>query len=106
MTARTKALAVSPAEREAVLRRQEIDGYPCCIFCGKPSRELDMAHYIPRSKSGLGIEQNLVGLCRFPCHSELDHSGRRKELLHKVKAYLQSQYENWTEENLVYRKEY
>jgi 5-methylcytosine-specific restriction endonuclease McrA len=103
-SARTKALGVSPATRQAVLKRQEIDGYPCCIFCGTPSRALDMAHYIPRSKSGLGIEKNLVGLCRFPCHSELDHSGHRREKLHKVKTYLQSQYEDWCEEDLVYRR--
>jgi len=65
-----------------------------------------MAHYIPRSKSGLGIARNLVGLCRFPCHSELDHGRHRKENLEKVKNYLQSQYEDWQEEDLIYRKEY
>jgi len=100
---RTIALDVSPAVRNAVNKRQEIDGYPNCIF-GHPSRNLDMAHYIPRSQSGLGIEENIIGLCR-DCHRRLDHTGERQILLRLCKEYLQSKYPDWNEENLKYRRE-
>ena len=56
-----------------------------CILCHS-TQGLPNAHYIPRSKGGLGIEQNIVTLCP-DCHYRLDQTTERKNLLgspHKV----------------------
>lgn len=72
-----------------------------CILCGRLG--LPEAHYIPRSQLGLGIEENIVTLCR-ECHRRLDNSPERRFLLERVKLYLQSKYPDWNEKNLVYRR--
>ena len=69
MNERTKACAISKATKDAVYKRDRGQ----CVLCGKPG--LPEAHYIPRSKGGLGIEQNIVTLCR-PCHDLMDKIGR------------------------------
>ena len=74
MNARTKALAISKEVKETVYKRDR----GRCILCGAVG--LPEAHYIPRSKGGLGIEQNIVTLCR-PCHDKLDNTTERKALL-------------------------
>lgn len=56
MNERTKACAISAATKDAVFKRDRGQ----CVLCGKPG--LPEAHYIPRSKGGLGIEQNIVTL--------------------------------------------
>lgn len=69
------------------------------------SQLMSIMHYIPRSKGGLGIEQNGALGCQYH-HSMLDngHQGRRVEMLEMFKGYLQSHYDNWNEEELYYRK--
>ena len=97
MSKRTKALQVSYKTREIVINRDK-----WCILCGNP-RATDMAHFVSRSKGGLGIEQNIVLLCRN-CHHRLDHTTERKELLILVENYLKTKYGNWNREELIYRK--
>lgn len=61
------------------------------MVCG--AYGLPEAHYVPRSKGGLGIEQNVVTLCR-PCHDLFDHGGidTRRAMDRKIKEYLKSHY--------------
>lgn len=75
-----------------------------CIFCG---REVPVfyanSHYIKRSHKGKGIEQNLMTNC-LECHERFEHGRERKIMLEKAKKYLQSKYENWNEDDLIYKK--
>lgn len=73
----------------------------CCIFCGAPG--LPEAHYIPRSHGGLGIEQNIITVCR-PCHDKLDNSTQRQQMLKEAAEHLKSFYPDWNERNLIYDK--
>ena len=43
-----------------------------CVVCGNHCNVMPNAHYIPRSKGGLGIEENIITLC-----TELTPVGRR-----------------------------
>lgn len=97
---RTKALAITPAVKKIVYER---DG-GCCVWCGAPG--LPEAHYIPRSKSGLGIEENILTLCR-PCHMLYDQSGRaqRDMMGEYFRHYLKQEYPDWDEKKLYYKKE-
>lgn len=95
---RTKALDISRKTKEKVFER---DG-GCCIICGTPYA-MPNAHYIPRSKGGLGIEQNIVTLC-IQCHHNFDNTPKRKQMKGVVKNYLQSQYDDWNEDDLFYQK--
>lgn len=97
MNKRTKALAISKEVKEAVYKRDR----GRCILCGAPG--LPEAHYIPRSKGGLGIEQNIVTLCR-PCHDRLDNTTERKPLLLRVKKHLELWYGDFPDEQRIYKK--
>ena len=69
-----------------------------CGYWGRPN-----AHYISRSRGGLGIPEDIVTLCDR-CHFEFDH-GKTTEIYQKqIKEYLEKQYENWPSINLVYDK--
>ncbi len=82
----------------------------CCIVCGNNYNVMPNAHYIPRSKGGLGIEENIVTLCTEltpnKCHRKYDFGTKeQQEKIHdSIKNYLQSKYENWDEDKLVYKK--
>ena len=73
-----------------------------CIFCGS-TQAMPNAHYIPRSKGGLGVPQNVVTACN-ECHFKMDNSKYRKEYLSKTREYLKSHYPGWYEEDLIYAK--
>lgn len=94
----TKACEISSKTRLKVGNR---DGW-CCIICGNPSARPE-AHYIRRSQGGLGIEQNVVTLCRR-CHYDFDNSDKRDEIGDMIRNYLKSCYKNWDEKKLVYNK--
>ena len=94
---RTKACEIS---KKTKLRVYERDG-GLCIFCHQGG--LPEAHIIPRSHGGLGIEQNIVTVCR-PCHDKLDNSTDRKKMLKEAADYLSRIYEGWNEKSLVYDK--
>lgn len=75
-----------------------------CILCGiHVSVHNSNAHIVPRSKGGLGIEQNIVTLCPL-CHHYLDNSSQRKFLMEVVVKYITNKYDDWDEEKLKYRK--
>lgn len=106
----TRAKEFSAKTRAAIKAR---DG--CCIFCKmnyhtEKVTSLDrqmtsIMHYIPRSKGGLGIEQNgALGCMRH--HTMLDngYEGRREEMLELFAEYLRLQYTDWNEDELVYKK--
>jgi len=93
------ALAISPETREKVTIR---DG-GLCVYCRRPG--LPEAHFIPRSKGGLGIPENILTLCR-ECHDRFDR-GKKVERLgmrEYFREYLSGIYEDWDESKLVYDK--
>lgn len=100
MNGRTKALQISQAVKRRVYER---DG-GCCIFCGSAGDP--WCHYISRAHGGLGIEQNIITLCAEH-HRIFDQGTRYQRAAVKAcaKKYLQSQYPNWNEDNLIFRKE-
>ena len=95
---RTKALEIPQTVKNKVYER---DG-GCCVWCGSPSGQPN-AHYIPRSHSGLGIEENILTLC-WPCHMKYDQSTARSEMGEYFKRYLESKYPEWDERKLYYKK--
>lgn len=94
---RTKACSISQKTKKRVYER---DG-KCCIFCGAPG--LPEAHIVPRSHGGLGVEENIVTVCRS-CHDLLDNSTHRKEMLQEAAGYLKSIYPEWTKESFIFCK--
>lgn len=108
MNQRTQALAIPPEVKRAVAERDSVDGWPCCIFCGKPAptdapTAYSCAHYIPRSRGGLGIEENILTLCP-ECHRDYDATVDRPFMEAYFQLYLQRAHPDWSEERLVYRK--
>ena len=78
-----------------------------CVWCGKRNWDtLPEAHYIPRSKGGKGIEENILTLCRYTCHERYDRgSGDDRENMRlRFKEYLRSKYPEWDESKLIYYK--
>ena len=98
MHRRTKALAISKEVKDRVWERDN----HCCVWCGNWNA-LPEAHFIPRSLGGLGIEENILTLCR-KCHNEYDRTGKRETMQHYFRQYLKSMYPDWKEEELTYRK--
>ena len=94
---RTKALEIPQKVKRIVFERDNGQ----CILCGAPG--LPEAHFIPRSKGGLGIEQNIVTLCR-ECHRRFDQSDDRKFIAEFIRSYLNKKYTGLDESNLYYRK--
>ena len=95
---RTKALEIPKSVKRSVYDRDN----GMCILCGAPG--IPEAHYIPRSKGGLGIEQNIVTLCRS-CHNRYDQTADRSYIRKQIMAYLSEKYKNWDETSLYYAKE-
>ena len=112
MASYTKLLQVSKATYHGLLLRDKQ-----CIFCKLgyhmhpkyPNTMdciiMDAMHYIPKSKMGFGILENLVLGCRYH-HHMLDNGkgGHRDEMLGIMRDYLNSMYSTWEEEQLIYRK--
>lgn len=94
---RTKALEISKAVKGAVWKR---DGGRC-VLCGRPGNP--EAHYISRKHGGLGIEQNILTLCR-KCHNRYDQTTERAEIGAVLADYLRSCYPDWDPVDLIYRK--
>lgn len=97
---RAKALAIDTDTKRIVFER---DG-GICVWCGR--RGIPEAHFIPRSKGGLGIPENILTLCR-PCHDRYDNGSRRgRELMRdRFREYLKERYPEWDETKLIYRKD-
>ena len=94
---RTLATEIKAKTRKEVIKR---DNY--CIICGS-HQMLTIAHYISRANGGKGIKENLVLLC-MTCHMKLDQSSERKKLLQIAKNHLQSNYGDFDESSLKYKK--
>ena len=108
MNKRTKALQISPKVKNLVWIRQGGRS----IYSGKPiSVDECCCHYISRARSGLGIEENIVGLTHeehriFDLNEPGDHKKEWTEMREMAKKHLQSFYPGWNEEDLKYRKWY
>lgn len=97
MNRRATACAIKSEVRKAVEKR---DG-GLCIFCKRPGR--GEAHFISRAHGGLGIEENILTVCRS-CHDMMDNSTERRVMLQIAEAYLRENYRNWNKKDLVYDK--
>ena len=95
---RSKACNIKKSVKDKVWER---DNHRC-IICGNPYA-LPNAHFIPRSKGGLGVEQNIVTLCAN-CHHLTDHTEHREFMLVKIERYLYMRYADWNKQDLYYRK--
>lgn len=95
---RTKACEIPREVREAVEKRDN----HCCIFCGSPEARGE-AHFVNRSQGGLGIEENIVTVCRN-CHREMDNGLNTKLYRSIAEEYLKSKYPNWNKSKLVFNK--
>lgn len=100
-TKRSKACDIPKNVKEKVFKRDN----GCCVICGNSYNTMPNAHYIRRSKGGLGIEQNIFTACTdltpLKCHSNFDKYGIGKE---KVIANFKRHYKGWNEEDLYYKK--
>lgn len=61
------------------------------------------AHIIARSQGGLGVEENLLTVCRI-CHDQMDNSTERARMIAQAEYYLKSIYPYWDRELLTYKK--
>jgi 5-methylcytosine-specific restriction endonuclease McrA len=98
---RSKATDIPMSVKKKVWERDEGK----CVICGNSYNVMPNAHYIRRSKGGLGIEQNIFTACTnftpLKCHSNFDDFGIGKEA---IVANFKKHYEDWSEEDLVYKK--
>ena len=103
---RAKACDISRSVKAKVWERDN----GCCVVCGNNYNVMPNAHYIPRSRGGLGIEQNVVTLCteltENKCHRKFDFGNQieREYIGGKIKEYLMSVYPDWNEADLYYKK--
>lgn len=104
----TKARGFDRKAKEAIMERDRVDGWPCCVNCGAaaPTGESPVwsnAHYISRSQGGMGIPENGLTLCPA-CHKRYDQTANRPKLREYFREYLMGHYPGWDEEKLVYQK--
>ena len=106
MHKRTKALRISEETKDRVWERDR----GRCVWCAHTGNwsgwpGLPEAHFIPRSKSGRGIEENILTLCR-PCHDLFDNGKAedRETMRIYFRKYLKSKYPDWDESKLIYRR--
>ena len=104
----TKARDFDRKAKLAIMHRDTVEGWPCCVFCGAaaPSEESPVwsnAHYISRAQGGLGIPENGLTLCP-ECHGRYDQTTARAEMREYFREYLSERYEDWSEDALIYRK--
>lgn len=98
----TKYTAISKDVKDAVSKRDSIDGYCCCVLCCSPEA-IPNAHIIRRSQGGMGVEQNIIALCPR-CHYKFDEGKDRDKLMDYVVNYMKGFYPDWTPESVTYKK--
>ena len=96
---RSKACDISPEVKAIVAERDE-----SCVTCGS-KYAFPNAHYISRSKGGLGIEQNVVMLCP-KCHMQYDQGNRiKREILRgMIGRHLHRYYPDFPDDERRYKK--
>ena len=103
----TRARSIPKTVKFMVALRDNIEGWPCCVYCGRPTpdggTEWSNAHYISRAQGGLGIVENTLTLCP-DCHRRYDQSTGREEMRGYFREYLQDHYPGWDERKLIYQK--
>ena len=105
-TKRSKATDISSKVKQRVWERDN----GCCVICGNNYNVMPNAHYISRSKGGLGIEQNIFTACtrltENDCHYKFDNGTKEEKARLKkiVKTYFINIYPNWNEKDLYYKK--
>lgn len=94
-----KAKSISTALKMTVYKRDN----GRCVYCGRPGNP--EAHFISRSKGGLGVPENIITLCRS-CHRMFDQGTReeREGMREYLMEYLMSKYPKWDEKKLIYHK--
>lgn len=97
MHRRTKACAIPKDVKQRVYERDK----GRCIFCGAPG--LSEAHVISRAHGGMGIEQNIVTVCRN-CHERMDNGIMRSAYQRAAVEYLQNIYPEWRKEDVIFDK--
>ena len=103
----TIARSFSIPVKKAIAKRDSIDGWPCCVYCGAAAPEelaWSNAHFVSRAQGGIGTEQNGLTLCPI-CHRKYDQTTARKEMRNFLREYLMDHYGDWDEDSLYYRKE-
>ena len=103
----TKARDFDRKTKIAIANRDSIDGWPCCVYCGRPAPDIlaySNAHFISRAQMGRGVEQNGLTLCPI-CHMRYDQTTERPKMRQFFREYLMEHYDDWDEENLIYRKD-
>lgn len=96
---------ISPRVRRKVRARDSMENHPNCIYCGR-SRNIEIAHYVPRSRGGRGIESNLACLCH-ECHEAMDNGSDLRlaeDIRRTFRDWMKMNYPGWTEEAQVYHK--
>lgn len=63
------------------------------------------AHFIPRSQGGLGVERNIVCLCRR-CHDRFDFGDKDEmtAISDILERHLKKMYPDWDKDKLYYSK--
>lgn len=96
----TKATEIPKKVKLAVWERDN----HACIFCHTPvAWNYANSHFVKRSHSGLGLEQNIMTNCDR-CHKLFEESIYREQMKEYARNYLKSKYEDWCEDDLVYKK--
>lgn len=96
---RTIATDINNGVRERVKERDRHR----CIFCFRRNA-LQIAHIIPRSKGGLGVEKNLVCACQS-CHFDMDYTSKRELMLKVAKEHIRRFHGSFDENEVIYRKD-
>lgn len=100
MSKLSRACDISPKVRREVLER---DGGRSILSGSRES--IQIAHYISRARSGLGIPQNLVCLTARE-HYEYDNGKYHKEIKKRIEEYLRQHYPEWDNMKLTYSKDW
>lgn len=96
---RAKSCDISDSVKRKVWERDNHRCVLCLSSNAKPN-----AHFIPRSKGGLGVEKNILTLCPT-CHSNYDQTTQRRHLQAELREYLIKTYcGDWDEAELYYRR--
>lgn len=104
----TKARDFDRKAKEAISKRDSINDWPCCVYCGAAAPAplaWSNAHFLARSQGGLGVPENGLTLCP-ECHRRYDQTTARAKMREFFQAYLKSHYPYWNEYDLIYRKGY